>query len=138
MCLLHNSILRGYNSIYQQAAHVRDEDKADFVGYAQTWYKFVKSHHDDEEAVLFTKVEELLDDKTIWAETHKEHGSSPPPVSSLLVDKLPLSLSLPSPKLSSSSFFSCSSPPELSISCPPKRMINHRTDTPPQKPSSRA
>lgn len=74
MALLHNSILRGYNSIYHQAPHVQDPDKADFVGYAQTWFKFVKSHHDDEEETLFTKVEELLDDKTVFEGTHHEHG----------------------------------------------------------------
>ena len=74
MCLLHNSILRGYNSIYHQAWHVQEADKADFIGYSLTWHKFVTSHHDDEEAVLFTKVEELLGDKTVWAETHEEHG----------------------------------------------------------------
>jgi hypothetical protein len=73
MCLLHNSIFRGYNSIYHQALHVKEADKADFIGYCLTWFKFVKSHHDDEEAVLFVKVEELLDDKEVWAETHKEH-----------------------------------------------------------------
>jgi hypothetical protein len=27
--------------------------------YATTWYRFVKSHHDDEEAELFPKVEEV-------------------------------------------------------------------------------
>jgi hypothetical protein len=74
MSLLHNSILRGYNSIYQQAPHIQEADKAAFIGYCQTWYKFVKSHHDDEEATLFTKVEELLEDKTVFAESHKEHG----------------------------------------------------------------
>lgn len=74
MALLHNSIFRGYNSIYLQAPHVKDADKPDFVGYCLTWYKFVKSHHDDEEETLFTKVEELLDDKTIFEDTHKEHG----------------------------------------------------------------
>lgn len=74
MALLHNSIFRGYNSIYLQAPHVQDADKADFIGYALTWYKFVKSHHDDEEQSLFTKVEDMLDDKTIFEETHKEHG----------------------------------------------------------------
>ncbi|GAP88250.1 putative hemerythrin hhe cation binding domain-containing protein [Rosellinia necatrix] len=73
MALLHNSIFRGYNSIYQQAPNVKDIDKNDFIGYALTWYKFVKSHHDDEEVSLFTKVEEVLDDKTIWDGTHKEH-----------------------------------------------------------------
>jgi hypothetical protein len=69
-----NSIFRGYNSIYQQAPIIADQDKADFVGYCLTWYKFVKSHHDDEETTLFTKIEELLKDKTIFEETHKEHG----------------------------------------------------------------
>lgn len=74
MALLHNSIIRGFNSIYRQAQHVPDADKAAFVGYSQTWFRFVKSHHDDEEANLFTKVEEILGDDKIWAETHEEHG----------------------------------------------------------------
>ena len=74
MALLHNSILRGYNSIYQQAPHILEQDKTEFVGYCLTWFKFVKSHHDDEEATLFTKIEELLDDKTVFEGTHKEHG----------------------------------------------------------------
>jgi hypothetical protein len=74
MCLLHNAIFRGFNSIYLQTTHISDTDKADFIGYALTWHKFVKSHHDDEEETLFTKVEELLDDKTIFQETHAEHG----------------------------------------------------------------
>src|SRR5438552_1675048 len=75
MALLHNSILRGYNSIFHQAPLVADHDKADFVGYSLAWHKFVKSHHDDEEANLFTKIEELLKDKTVFEETHKEHGT---------------------------------------------------------------
>jgi hypothetical protein len=77
MCLLHNSILRGYNSIYIQAPHVQEADKAAFVGYALTWFKFVKSHHDDEEENLFTKIEELLEDKAVFEDTHKEHGRLP-------------------------------------------------------------
>ncbi|KAH9992022.1 hypothetical protein F4779DRAFT_609443 [Xylariaceae sp. FL0662B] len=75
MALLHNTILRGYNSIYQQAPHVKPADKADFIGYSLTWFKFVKTHHDDEEETLFPKVEEVLEDKTIWEGTHKEHES---------------------------------------------------------------
>ncbi|KAK4451413.1 hypothetical protein QBC34DRAFT_55047 [Podospora aff. communis PSN243] len=73
MALLHNSILRGYNSIYNQASLVLDQDKNDFVGYSLAWYKFVKSHHDDEEQTLFTKIEELLKDDKVFEETHKEH-----------------------------------------------------------------
>jgi len=74
MALLHNSILRGYNSIFHQALAVADNDKADFIGYSLAWHKFVKSHHDDEENTLFTKIEETLGDKTVFDETHKEHG----------------------------------------------------------------
>ncbi|KAI1766088.1 hypothetical protein GGR53DRAFT_488050 [Hypoxylon sp. FL1150] len=73
MALLHNAILRGYNSVYQQAPHVKPTDKADFIGYALTWHKFVATHHDDEEATLFPKVEAVLGDTDIWAGTHKEH-----------------------------------------------------------------
>jgi len=75
MCLLHNAIIRGFNSIYLQAPHVQDGDKAAFVGYAQTWLRFVLTHHDDEERNLFPKVEEVLGDKDIWGETHEEHES---------------------------------------------------------------
>ncbi|KAL8408696.1 hypothetical protein RB594_007230 [Gaeumannomyces avenae] len=73
MAMLHNAIHRGYNSIYHQAVHVRDADKADFIGYCLTWHKFVVSHHDDEENVLFSQMEELLGDKEIWGKTHQEH-----------------------------------------------------------------
>jgi hypothetical protein len=74
MAHIHNAILRGYNSIYQQAAHVKEEDKAAFVGYTLAWYRFVKSHHDDEEAELFPRVEEVLGVQGVWDETHAEHG----------------------------------------------------------------
>jgi len=53
---------------------VTSEDKADFIGYAQAWFRFVKSHHDDEELELFPRVEEVVGTKGIWEETHKEHG----------------------------------------------------------------
>lgn len=79
MCMLHNCIIRGFNSIWLQAPHITDVDKADFIGYSLTWHKFVKSHHDDEEENLFPKVEDQLADKKVWAESHIEHGTEPPP-----------------------------------------------------------
>ncbi|KAL2259692.1 hypothetical protein VTK26DRAFT_6530 [Humicola hyalothermophila] len=75
MALLHNSIIRGYNSIYRQAQHVADQDMAHFIGYCLAWHKFVVSHHNDEETTLFTTIEGLLKDKEIFGETHKEHES---------------------------------------------------------------
>jgi hypothetical protein len=74
MALLHNSILRGYNSIFNQTPYIQEEDKSDFLVYSLTWYKFVKSHHDDEEVNLFNKIEDLLQDRTIFHESGDEHG----------------------------------------------------------------
>lgn len=74
MALLHNAILRGFNSIYLQAPHVKVEDYAAFVGYSLTWHRFVKSHHNDEEAELFPEVDDILKEEGIWKETHQEHG----------------------------------------------------------------
>ena len=76
MALLHNAILRGFNSVYLQAPHVKPVDYADFVGYSEAWFNFVKSHHDDEELELFPKVEEVVGSEGIWKETHEEHGKS--------------------------------------------------------------
>ena len=76
MALLHNSILRGYNSIFNQIPYIQEGDKEDFMRYSLTWYKFVKSHHNDEEVNLFPKIEELLQDDTVFKETHTEHGMS--------------------------------------------------------------
>lgn len=74
MALLHNAILRGLNSIYLQAPHVRPADYADFVGYSLAWHRLVKSHHDDEEAELFPRVEGLLNEKGVWDVMLLEHG----------------------------------------------------------------
>jgi hypothetical protein len=75
MAHIHNAILRGYNSIYLQAPHVAQENKPAFVGYALTWYKFVKGHHDDEEGGLFPAVAGVLGvvDADLWREMYEEH-----------------------------------------------------------------
>jgi hypothetical protein len=73
MAHIHNAILRGYNSIYLQAPHISDADKPAFIGYALTWFRFVKSHHDSEENELFPKVEDVLHRNDIWGATHDEH-----------------------------------------------------------------
>lgn len=89
MALLHNAILRGFNSIYLQAPYVKVEDYAAFVGYSLTWFRFVKSHHDDEEAELFPKVDDILKEEGIWNETHQEHG-----IHNTYSDNLPATLTI--------------------------------------------
>ncbi|PHH87459.1 hypothetical protein CDD83_8851 [Cordyceps sp. RAO-2017] len=73
MALLHNSLIRGYNSVCLQAPHVRGADKADFLGYIRTWLRFVRSHHDDEEDVLFPELRAMLGDDAVWGEVPEEH-----------------------------------------------------------------
>ncbi|UNI24626.1 hypothetical protein JDV02_010360 [Purpureocillium takamizusanense] len=74
MCNLHNAIFRGYNSMYLQAPHVRDADKADFLGYCRTWSKFVRTHAEKEEGELFPDAERLLGEE-VFKHTHEEHDA---------------------------------------------------------------
>lgn len=78
MALLHNAIIRGFNSIYLQALHVQDLDRRDFVGYARAWYDVVKAHHEEEEEALFRKVEALLEDRSIFTPGYMEYSTSLP------------------------------------------------------------
>ncbi|KAH8655763.1 hypothetical protein BX600DRAFT_483020 [Xylariales sp. PMI_506] len=78
MCNMHNAMFLGYNSIYNQALHVNDASKADFIGYCLAWHKFVISHAENEETSLFLRVEQLLDDNTIFQEAHAEHETFKP------------------------------------------------------------
>jgi hypothetical protein len=39
MAIMHNAIIRGINSIYKQAPHIKDVDRRDFIGYALCWYE---------------------------------------------------------------------------------------------------
>lgn len=43
MALVHNSIIRGLNSIYLQAPHVKPEDYLDFIGYSFCWFQYIES-----------------------------------------------------------------------------------------------
>jgi hypothetical protein len=76
MCMVHNSILRGYNSIYHQAPHVTEANRPAFLGYCLAWHKFPKTHTENEDNSLFVNMEDLLGDKTIFDESHREHGES--------------------------------------------------------------
>ncbi|OAA47857.1 hemerythrin HHE cation binding domain-containing protein [Metarhizium rileyi] len=75
MALLHNALIRGFNSIYLQAPYVEAADASDFAAYALTWHKFLVSHHDDEEGKLFPDMVGILRDDGIWANMTQEHES---------------------------------------------------------------
>ncbi|PFH62808.1 hypothetical protein XA68_11820 [Ophiocordyceps unilateralis] len=73
MALLHNSLIRGYNSIHLQAPYVRDADKADFLAYTRTWLRFIQSHHEDEDEILFPELRSVLGDDSVWGDVPEEH-----------------------------------------------------------------
>ncbi|KAH7324527.1 hypothetical protein B0I35DRAFT_424382 [Stachybotrys elegans] len=59
MAISHNSFIRGFNSIYQQAPRVQtDIDKSDFVEYCIAWHDCVEAHHRYEEVAFFPKVDQ--------------------------------------------------------------------------------
>lgn len=59
MIIIHNFLLRGINSIYNQCIKVMQSpaDIPDFVDYALVWEKAVDEHHTAEEQLLFPEIE---------------------------------------------------------------------------------
>jgi hemerythrin-like domain-containing protein len=60
MANVHNTLLRGLNSIYLQAPYVsKPTDVADFMLYTKAWADTVHHHHSLEEKIFFPAVEAL-------------------------------------------------------------------------------
>lgn len=63
MTVIHNLLLRGINSIYNQCLGVSekgtDKDKLDFVNYAYQWVDMLEEHHQAEEEQFFPQMGEL-------------------------------------------------------------------------------
>lgn len=60
MALAHNMILRGLNSIYQQAPWVEPSDTKDFLEYCKLWVQVVTVHHNGEENDFFPYIENAV------------------------------------------------------------------------------
>lgn len=76
MALVHNVIIRGYNSIYLQAPRVKGSDTVDFLHYCEAWYILMIGHHDSEESILFPGIEKATGVKGIMDDDIHEHGRS--------------------------------------------------------------
>ncbi len=60
MSHVHNTLIRGLNSIYLQAPHVSSPiDIRDFLFFCAAWVKTVEHHHDTEERTLFPAIEKF-------------------------------------------------------------------------------
>jgi hemerythrin-like domain-containing protein len=57
MANVHNTLLRGLNSIYLQSPHItQPADIADLLFYTKAWADTVHHHHALEEAILFPRI----------------------------------------------------------------------------------
>jgi hemerythrin-like domain-containing protein len=73
MALVHNVMIRAYNSIYLQAPKLKPGDVPDFLHYCQAWHETVKGHHESEEGVLFPEIEKATGVKGIMDGDVEEH-----------------------------------------------------------------
>lgn len=76
MTLSHNSIIRGFNSIYQQAPRVTAKDQDDFICYCLAWHRFVEKHHHYEEEHFFPAIERAAGVKGIMDDQIEGHRKS--------------------------------------------------------------
>lgn len=74
MTLSHNSFIRGFNSIYQQAPRIKSVDHKDFVGYCLAWHTCIEAHHHYEETLFFPAIEEAVGEKGIMDGEVEQHG----------------------------------------------------------------
>lgn len=63
MSIVHNCLIRGINSVYNQCINVAtrgtDTDKVDFANYAFQWTEWVHAHHSSEDNTLFPSMGEI-------------------------------------------------------------------------------
>ena len=70
----HNVLIRGLNSVYLQAPHVRSpQDIGDFLFFCQAWVKTVEHHHDTEENTLFPALEKFTEKPGIMEGNMQQH-----------------------------------------------------------------
>jgi hemerythrin-like domain-containing protein len=70
----HNGMLRGLNSIYQQAPHVSNpKDIQDFLTYCRFWTLWIHEHHEGEETMFFPAVEKITGEKGFMEKNVAQH-----------------------------------------------------------------
>lgn len=72
--MVHNTLLRGLNSIYNQAPNIRPEDYKEFIGYSLSWHSVLYDHHTGEEEHFFPGIEEAVGEKGLLDGSVEEHS----------------------------------------------------------------
>jgi hypothetical protein len=77
MALVHNCILRGFNSIYNQALDLDLNEYKNFIPYAHALYLGLESHHTGEETHEFPAIEAATGVKGLMDVNVAQHGKPP-------------------------------------------------------------
>lgn len=75
MCVIHNSLLRGLNSIYIQGPNIHPPEYKDFIGYSLCWHSVVHEHHTSEEDQFFPEIEEAVGEKGLLDSNVQQHST---------------------------------------------------------------
>jgi hemerythrin-like domain-containing protein len=79
MSIVHNGLIRGVNSVYNQCINVGErgtpKDKLDFANYAAQCAAILHEHHEFEEEVLFPKMNELAGVPGLMDGNVQEHAA---------------------------------------------------------------
>ena len=78
MTLSHNSLIRGFNSMYQQAPRIAASDYKDFAEYCLAWHRCVEQHHLHEEVNYFPEIERVTGQKGVMDGEVEQHGTKAP------------------------------------------------------------
>lgn len=73
MANVHNMFIRGLNSIYLQAPHIKPADEKLFARYVVGWYAALHSHHAGEERSFFPGVERMTGVQGIMDTNKEQH-----------------------------------------------------------------
>ncbi len=73
MALVHNVMIRGLNSIYLQAPHIKPADEKSFCKYVALWWTALHGHHSGEEAMFFPYVEKVTGVEGIMDTNIEQH-----------------------------------------------------------------
>ena len=74
MCVVHNALLRGLNSIYIQGPNIQPVAYIDFIGYSLCWHSVVHEHHTSEEDQFFPEIEDAVGEKGLLDGNVQQHS----------------------------------------------------------------
>ncbi len=73
MVAIHNCFIRGINSIYLQAPHVKPAEAVAFANYAVCWYNMVHMHHQGEEDYFFPGIDKIAGESNLMEANVEQH-----------------------------------------------------------------